>query len=93
MNDKTTSRNKLLILVDGSSYMYRAYHAMPQFTNSRGDPTGAVYGTTNMLRKLLADYDPAYVAVVFDAKGKTFRERHCSCYGVATIDRRRRRGR
>ena len=74
MNDKTTSRNKLLILVDGSSYMYRAYHAMPQFTNSRGDPTGAVYGTTNMLRKLLADYDPAYVAVVFDAKGKTFRD-------------------
>ena len=65
---------KLLILVDGSSYLYRAYHAMPQFTNSRGDPTGAVYGTINMLRKLLADYDPAYVAVVFDAKGKTFRD-------------------
>ncbi len=65
---------KLLILVDGSSYLYRAYHAMPQFTNSGGDPTGAVYGTTNMLRKLLADYDPAYVAVVFDAKGKTFRD-------------------
>ena len=74
MNDKTTSRNKLLMLVDGSSYLYRAYHAMPQFTNSRGDPTGAVYGTTNMLRKLLADYGPAYVAVVFDAKGKTFRD-------------------
>ncbi len=69
-----TKKKKLLMLVDGSSYLYRAYHAMPQFTNSRGDPTGAVYGTTNMLRKLLADYDPAYVAVVFDAKGKTFRD-------------------
>ncbi|MCZ6733589.1 MAG: DNA polymerase I [Gammaproteobacteria bacterium] len=74
MNDKTTPRNKLLMLVDGSSYLYRAYHAMPQFTNSRGDPTGAVYGTTNMLRRLFVDYDPAYVAVVFDAKGKTFRD-------------------
>ncbi|MCH6583700.1 MAG: DNA polymerase I, partial [Proteobacteria bacterium] len=62
------------MLVDGSSYLYRAYHAMPQFTNSRGDPTGAVYGTTNMLRRLFVDYDPAYVAVVFDAKGKTFRD-------------------
>ena len=70
----TTKKKKLLMLVDGSSYLYRAYHAMPQFTNSRGDPTGAVYGTTNMLRKLLADYGPAYVAVVFDAKGKTFRD-------------------
>ena len=74
MSKKDATKNKLLMLVDGSSYLYRAYHAMPQFTNSRGDPTGAVYGTTHMLRKLLADYDPAYVAVVFDAKGKTFRD-------------------
>jgi DNA polymerase I len=63
-----------LVLVDGSSYLYRAFHAMPNLTNSRGDPTGAVYGVTNMLRRLLADYDPLFVAVVFDAKGKTFRD-------------------
>ena len=63
-----------LVLVDGSSYLYRAFHAMPNLTNSRGEPTGAIYGVTNMLRKLLADYDPQYIAVVFDAKGKTFRD-------------------
>ena len=66
--------NKTLVLVDGSSYLYRAFHAMPALTNSRGEPTGAVYGVANMLRRLLNDYDPAHVAVVFDAKGKTFRD-------------------
>ena len=68
------AKNKRLILVDGSSYLYRAFHAMPQFTNSRGEPTGAAYGIVNMLRKLLAEYDPAHIAVVFDAKGETFRD-------------------
>jgi DNA polymerase-1 len=63
-----------LVLVDGSSYLYRAFHAMPSFTSSKGEPTGAVYGVTNMLRKLLAQEDPEYIAVVFDAKGKTFRD-------------------
>ncbi len=63
-----------LVLVDGSSYLYRAFHAMPSLTNSRGESTGAIYGVTNMLRKLLADYQPVYAAVVFDAKGKTFRD-------------------
>ncbi len=63
-----------LVLVDGSSYLYRAFHAMPSFTSSKGEPTGAVYGVTNMLRKLLADEQPQYIAVVFDAKGKTFRD-------------------
>lgn len=63
-----------LVLVDGSSYLYRAFHAMPALTNSRGEPTGAVYGVSNMLRKLLSDYRTEYVAVVFDAKGKTFRD-------------------
>jgi len=63
-----------LILVDGSSYLYRAFHAMPALTNSRGEPTGAVYGVTNMLRRLLSDYKTEYMAVVFDAKGKTFRD-------------------
>ena len=66
--------NKLLVLVDGSSYLYRAFHAMPSLTNSKGEPTGAAYGVTNMLRRLLKDYDPVHVAVVFDAKGKTFRD-------------------
>src|SRR3569833_3463002 len=65
---------KPLVLVDGSSYLYRAFYALPPLTNSRDEPTGAVYGVLNMLRKLLADYDPDYVAVVFDAKGKTFRD-------------------
>ena len=63
-----------LVLVDGSSYLYRAFHAMPALANSHGEPTGAVYGVTNMLRRLLADYDTDHVAVVFDAKGKTFRD-------------------
>jgi len=63
-----------LVLVDGSSYLYRAFHALPSFTDSRGEPTGAIYGMTAMLRKLLADYQPEHVAVVFDAKGRTFRD-------------------
>lgn len=74
MNQQGNAKNKPLILIDGSSYLYRAFHAMPQFTNSRGEPTGAAYGIVNMLRKLLAEYDPAHIAVVFDAKGKTFRD-------------------
>lgn len=65
---------KPFILVDGSSYLYRAFHAMPSLTNSKGFPTGAIYGVVNMLRKLLSDYDPERIAVVFDAKGKTFRD-------------------
>ncbi len=63
-----------LILVDGSSYLYRAYHAFPPLTNSAGEPTGAMYGVLNMLRSLILQYKPSHVAVVFDAKGKTFRD-------------------
>ena len=66
--------HKPLILVDGSSYLYRAFHAMPALADSKGRPTGAVYGVVNMLRKLIRDYQPEYMAVVFDAKGKTFRD-------------------
>src|SRR5690606_18338606 len=62
-----------LILVDGSSYLFRAFHAMPSLTNSHGEPTGAIYGVVNMLKKLLTDYRPTRLAVVFDAKGETFR--------------------
>lgn len=62
-----------LILVDGSSYLFRAFHALPPLTNSKKQPTGAVYGVINMLNKLVAEYKPEHIAVVFDAKGKTFR--------------------
>ncbi|MDD9195350.1 DNA polymerase I [Aliivibrio sp. S3MY1] len=61
------------ILVDGSSYLFRAYHAAPNFTNGDGQPTGAVYGVINMLRSLLKQFETDRVAVIFDAKGKTFR--------------------
>jgi len=63
-----------LVLVDGSSYLYRAFHALPPLTNSSGEPTGAVLGVLNMLGKLVKETDPARVAVVFDAPGKTFRD-------------------
>ena len=64
---------KLLTLVDGSYYLFRAYHAMPGLTNAEKEPTGAIFGVINMLRKLIRDEQPDYFAVVFDAKGKTFR--------------------
>src|SRR5258705_13782242 len=63
-----------LLLVDGSSYLYRAFHALPPLSNSRGEPTGAVHGVLNMLHKLLREYPKARVAVAFDAPGKTFRD-------------------
>jgi DNA polymerase I len=62
-----------LILVDGSSYLFRAFHALPPLENSKGQPTGAIYGVINMLKKLVVEYQPEHMAVVFDAKGKTFR--------------------
>lgn len=66
--------SRTLVLVDGSSYFFRAFHALPPLTNSKGQPTGAVYGVANMIKRLLKDYQPDYVAVIFDAKGKTFRD-------------------
>ncbi len=63
-----------LVLVDGSSYLYRAYHALPPLTNSKGQPTGAVKGVVNMMRRLRKDYPASQIAVIFDAKGKTFRD-------------------
>ncbi|HYQ90857.1 MAG TPA: DNA polymerase I, partial [Candidatus Competibacteraceae bacterium] len=68
-----TTTTKLLLLVDGSSYLYRAYHALPPLSTSTGEPTGALYGVIAMLRKLLETYRPAYLAVIFDAPGKNFR--------------------
>lgn len=63
-----------LVLVDGSSYLYRAFHAFPPLTNKNGEPTGAMYGVLNMLKSLIAQVEPSHIAVVFDAKGKTFRD-------------------
>ncbi len=65
---------KLLVLVDGSSYLYRAFHALPDLRNAAGEPTGAVYGVLNMLRRLVDDYKADFLGCVFDAKGKTFRD-------------------
>ncbi len=63
-----------LVLVDGSSYLYRAFHAFPPLTNAAGEPTGAMYGVLNMLKSLISQVQPTHIAVVFDAKGKTFRD-------------------
>ena len=63
-----------LVLVDGSSYLYRAFHAFPPLTHSAGEPTGAMYGVLNMLKSLISQVQPSHIAVVFDAKGKTFRD-------------------
>lgn len=69
-----------LILVDGSSYLFRAYHSPPHLTNSKGEATGAIYGVVNMLKSLLKQYNPTQMAVVFDAKGPTFRNEMYSDY-------------
>ncbi|PIE41361.1 MAG: DNA polymerase I, partial [Gammaproteobacteria bacterium] len=66
--------NKPLILVDGSSYLYRAFYALPPLQTTNGQPTGAVRGVISMLKSLLKEYQPQQMAVVFDAKGKTFRD-------------------
>ncbi len=66
--------SKKLVLVDGSSYLYRAFHALPPLSNSRGEPTGAVLGVINMLNKMVKEESPERIAVVFDAPGRTFRD-------------------
>jgi DNA polymerase-1 len=68
------SKQTPLVLVDGSSYLYRAFFGLPPLTSPTGEPTGALYGVTNMLKKLMSEYAPEHVAVVFDASGKTFRD-------------------
>jgi len=72
--------DRRLYLVDGSSYLYRAFHALPPLTSSRGEPTGAVLGVLNMLNKLVKEEAPALVAVVFDAPGRTFRDELFEAY-------------
>ncbi|MGE5640894.1 MAG: 5'-3' exonuclease H3TH domain-containing protein, partial [Clostridia bacterium] len=69
-----TDPEKTLLLVDGSSYLYRAFHALPELRNAKGEPTGAIYGVLNMLRRLATDYKAQARACVFDARGKTFRD-------------------
>ena len=71
MSDKPAP---LLVLIDGSSFLYRAFYGLPPLSNSQGEPTGAVYGVANMLRKLLADYPGAHIGLVFDAPGRNFRD-------------------
>ena len=68
----TEEKRKKLVLVDGSSYLFRAFHGLPPLM-SHGFPTGAIYGVLNMLRKLVKEEEPDLIGVVFDAKGKTFR--------------------
>ena len=70
----SSSEKPPFILVDGSSYLFRAFHGMPPLTNSKGQDTGAIYGVINMLKSLIKQYQPTHIGVVFDAKGKTFRD-------------------
>ena len=74
------SPEKTLLLVDGSSYLYRAFHALPELKSPQGEPTGAIYGVLSMLRKLATDYQAQARACVFDAKGKTFRDEQYADY-------------
>jgi len=74
MKSNKVGSEKTLLLVDGSSFLYRAFHAMPDLRSPQGEPTGAIHGVLNMLRKLRHDYPADYSACVFDAKGKTFRD-------------------
>jgi DNA polymerase-1 len=67
------AKKSVLVLIDGSSYLFRAFHALPPLATAKGQPTGAIYGVINMLRKLFDEYQPKYIGVIFDAKGKTFR--------------------
>ncbi len=69
-----TLSQKPVVLIDGSSYLYRAFHALPPLANTKGEPTGAVYGVISMIKKLIYDYDPEYISVIFDPKGKTQRD-------------------
>ena len=74
MLEERNLKGQALLLVDGSSYLYRAYHAMPDLRGPGGEPTGALYGIINMLRRMRKEVPAKYSACVFDAKGKTFRD-------------------
>ncbi|MDQ7056248.1 MAG: 5'-3' exonuclease, partial [Persephonella sp.] len=68
-------KKKRVVLIDGSSYLYRAFYALPPLTGPKGQPTGAIYGFIRMLSKLMNDLNPEYIAVVFDLPGETFRHK------------------
>ena len=74
MSNQSKNVNKPFILVDGSAYLFRAFHALPPLVTTKGEPTGAIYGVVSNVRKLLADYDLTYIAVTFDTKEPTFRD-------------------
>src|SRR3989337_740916 len=74
IHENRPTLKKPLLLVDGSSYLYRAFHALPDLRSPAGEPTGAIYGVLSMLRRLIADYKADYVGCVFDARGPTFRD-------------------
>ncbi|MFA7465491.1 MAG: PIN domain-containing protein, partial [Syntrophales bacterium] len=80
MKPETRNSKPILYLIDGSNYVYRAFYAIKTLSNSKGFPTNAVYGFTNMLMKLMRDRSPEYMAVVFDSKGSTFRSEVYSLY-------------
>ena len=77
--ESKTKKNPPLVLVDGSSYLFRAFYALPELTTTKGQPTGAVRGVIAMIRKLAKDYAGSTIAVVFDAPGKTYRRRPRPC--------------
>src|SRR5215510_5126920 len=74
MPESSLPTSKTVLLVDGSSYLYRAFHALPELKSPQGEPTGAIYGVLAMLKKLAADFPAHARACVFDARGKTFRD-------------------
>src|SRR3546814_12529271 len=73
MAEHCSDSKRPLILIDGSSWLFRAFHALPPLSNKQGEPTGAVYGMGNMLRRLLKDYAPEEIGVIFDAPGTSLR--------------------
>ena len=76
----STSTRNTLFLIDGSSYFYRAFHALPPLHNTKGQATGAIYGVANMIKRLIKDYQPELLAIIFDAKGTNFRHKLYPAY-------------
>ena len=71
----SNKKKEIFVIIDGSSYLYRAFYALPHLKNNSGSHTGAIFGVTNMINKLIDDLSPEYICVVFDARGKNFRHR------------------
>tara|TARA_B100001287_G_scaffold35341_1_gene25008 strand:- start:3231 stop:3461 length:231 start_codon:yes stop_codon:yes gene_type:complete len=71
----SNKKKEIFVIIDGSSYLYRAFYALPHLKNNSGSHTGAIFGVTNMINKLINDLSPKYICAVFDARGKNFRHR------------------